>query len=54
MNIVERIVDGRVPDISPPLRDKAKPFIKLIKEMRTLAESVRTFFGDIPRVINSS
>lgn len=37
--LVEQIVDGRAPDISPPLKGKARPFIQIIRNLRTLALS---------------
>ncbi|KIM27560.1 hypothetical protein M408DRAFT_24487 [Serendipita vermifera MAFF 305830] len=37
MHTVEKIVDGRIPDISPPLRSKAREFIQTMRDLRQKA-----------------
>lgn len=37
MHVVEKIVDGRIPDISPPVRSKAKAFVRTMRELRQKA-----------------
>jgi hypothetical protein len=41
MFVVEKIVDGRLPDISPSLQQKAKPFIQVMRNLRDFALKVR-------------
>ncbi|KAG8813457.1 hypothetical protein FRC19_002409 [Serendipita sp. 401] len=45
MRIVERIVDGRIPDISPPLQSKVKGFVHSLRKLRKFSQQVRN--GDI-------
>lgn len=40
MHIVEKIVDGKIPDIDPPLREKAKPLVRSLRKLRSLATKV--------------
>jgi hypothetical protein len=40
MHVVDKIVDGRIPDIDPPLRDKAKPLVRSLRKIRSLATKV--------------
>jgi DNA helicase II / ATP-dependent DNA helicase PcrA len=34
MHVVEKIVDGRIPDINPPLKSKAKAFVQTMRALR--------------------
>ncbi|KAG8816563.1 hypothetical protein FRC17_000283, partial [Serendipita sp. 399] len=55
MQIVERIVDGRIPDISPPLQGKAKRLVYSLRKLRRLAQEgmpVHTLIQELVTELN--
>jgi DNA helicase II / ATP-dependent DNA helicase PcrA len=41
LQLVEKIHDGKVPDIKPPVKRKIGPFVIAIRRLRALAQGVR-------------
>ncbi|KAG8817453.1 hypothetical protein FRC17_011223 [Serendipita sp. 399] len=55
MQIVERIVDGRIPDVSPPLQGKAKRLVHSLRKLRRLAREgmpVHTLIQELVTELN--
>ncbi len=40
LTVVERIVDGKIPDIKPPVKKKLGHFVGVIRDMRKFANEV--------------
>jgi hypothetical protein len=40
MEVVEKIVDGRWPDIKPPIKQRARDFVDVIRDLRKHAHKV--------------
>ena len=40
MQVVERIVDGKIPDIKPPVKRKLASFVGIIRDLRKFANEV--------------
>jgi hypothetical protein len=40
LDVVERVYDGKIPDVKPPVRKKLKAFVEPVRLLRKLAEEV--------------